>query len=148
MKTKLTPEEKFLRRWHKAKSVEKQIYGFTKPRKSWDQGISFKKLKEKVEMSLGKNFCEGTIYNAVSSLNRFGNLVGIYLRSGSDWTTDENNKRIREYRYFVPTESPDIEDEKKDLDVRKGLIILKENNLEHHEKITIPQEQQLAQIQR
>ena len=147
-KLEKTPEERFLIRWQKAKSVEKQIYGFIKPRKCWEEGISFEKLKEKVEVSLKKNFCDGTIYSAISSLNRYGKEVSIYIRSDSNWTTDVNNQRKREHRYFVPTENEDISREHRDLEVKKGLINLKTNNLVFHERVTIPQELKLAQIQR
>ncbi len=142
--SKKTQEELFLRRWHKPKSVEKQIYGFTKYRKCWDEGITFKNLKLEVEKSLNKIFSGGTIYNAISSLNRFAKLISIYLRSDSDRTEDGK----REHRYFVPTTPKDINNEERDLDQKEAIIYLKKNNLENHRLKTIPQEQQLAEIKR
>jgi len=142
--TKKTPQELFLRRWHKSNSVEKQIYGFTKYRKSWEDGITFKDLKLEVEKSLNKVYSKVTIYSAISSLNKFAKLIKIYLRSDSGRA--ENGKT--EHRYFVPTTFGDINNEERDLDHKETLIHIKKDSLEHHREITIPQEQRLAEIQR
>lgn len=142
-----TPEEKFEYRMTKH-SVEKEVYVILKPLKSWETGLSFKKLKEEVEKRRQRTFCDGRIYEAVSLLNRYGKPYGIYIRSGYGHVEDEDNERKIEYRYFVPTEQFDISKEKTDLDHRKQIVLLKEDNLDYHEKITIPQEIKIAQIQR
>ena len=143
-----TPQDKFQHRWEKDKSVEKQVYAFTKGRKSWREGITFKKLKEKIEISLKRPYCEGRIYEAISLLNRFGEDIDIYLRSSSDWVDDEDNNKKREHRYYVPTEPHAINDEETDLENKEENVRLKQKHLEHHREITIPQEQKLAEIQR
>lgn len=142
-----TPKEKFEYRMTKH-SVEKEIYVILKPKKSWETGLSFIKLKEEVEKRRHRPFCDGRIYDAISLLNRFGKPYGIYIRSGYGHVEDDDNQRKIEYRYFVPTEQFDISKEKTDLEHRKDIIELKEDHLEHHEKVTIPQEQKLAEIQR
>lgn len=141
------PQEKFEYRMTK-NSVEKEIYVVLKPKQSWESGMSLIKLKEEIEARRKRTFCEGRIYEAISLLNRFGKPYGIYIRSAYGHVTDENNKNKIEYRYFVPTEQFDISKEKSDLEYRKEIINLKEGNLEHHEKVTIPQEQKIAQIER
>ena len=142
-----TPEEKFEYRMGKH-SVEADVILITKPRTSWESGISFLNLKKEIEKMRKKEYCDGRIYEAISLINRFGKDYGVYLRSGYGWIEDINNERKLEYRYFIPTESFDIQKEKGDLDYKKQIINLKEGSLEHHEKITIPQEQKIAQIQR
>ena len=142
-----TSQEKFEYRMTKH-SVEKEVYVILKPKKSWEAGLSFKKLKEEIELRRQRSFSEGRIYEAISLLNRFGKPYGIYVRSGYGHVEDENNKTKIEYRYFVPTNQFDISKEKTDLEHKKDIIDLKEDNLEHHEKITIPQEQKLLEIQR
>jgi len=129
-------------------SVEKEVYVVLKPKKSWKSGLSFNKLKEEIEQRRQRPFCKGRIYEAISLLNRFGKPYGIYIRSGYGHVEDKDNKTKIEYRYFVPTEQFDISKEKVDLEHRKEIIGLKEDHLEHHEKVTIPQEQKLAEIQR
>lgn len=133
-----------MRRWHKPRSVEKQIYGFTKYRKCWDEGISFKNLKIEVEKSLNKVYSDATIYNAISSLNKYAKLIKIYLRSSCGRTVDGKV----EHRYYVPTTPTDINDEDKDLEHREATIHIRQRSLENHREITIPQEQKLAEIQR
>ena len=140
--TKKTPKEIFERRWEKDRSVEKQVYTFTKRRKCWDEGITFKKLKEKIEISLKKPYCEGRIYEAISLLNRYGEGLGIILRSSSN----RNDEGKMEYRYYVPTTQEDIVNEERDLGSRESNIQLKQGNLEHHRKITIPQEIKIEAI--
>jgi len=113
------------------------------PRKSFDED----KLND-VEISLKKVFCDGTIYSAISQINRYGKKQGVYIRSKPEGCIDETNKRKIEFRYFIPIELGDINEEKINLESRKEMITLKEIHLEHHKDITIPQEQRLAEIQR
>jgi len=141
------PEEKFEYRMTK-NSVEKEIYVILKPMKSWETGLSFLRLKARVEERRKRTFCNGRIYEAISLLNRFGKDYGIYIRSGYGHVGDKDNKNKIEYRYFVPTEQFDISKEKSNLEYRKEIINLKEDNLEHHEKVTIPQEIRIAQLVR
>lgn len=142
MKIRKSPEELFRRRWEKPRSVEKQIFGFTKHRKNWDEGINFKELKQKVETSLKKVYSDVTIYNGISSLNRFGVKIGIYLRSSSN----RNEDGKMEYRYYVPSTPKDISDEERDLEQKEMNVHLKQTNLGYHRTITIPQENQLVEI--
>jgi len=142
-----TTQEKFEYRMKK-NSIEKEIYVILKPKKSWDMGLSFKRLKGEVERRRKRTFCNGRIYEAISLLNRYGKPYGIYLRSAYGYVEDEDNKRKIEYRYFVPTQQFDIDSEKRNLEYKGEIIELKTENLEHHEKVTIPQEIQLAEIQR
>lgn len=139
-----TPQEQFEQRIKKDKSVEKQVYVILKPKKSWENGLSFKKLKREVEVYLKKSFCDGRIYTAISLINRFGKPWDMYVRS----ECKRNDEGDNEYRYYVPTENYDIQREKRDLDHKKHNIELKEDHLEYHEKVTLPQEQKLAEIQR
>ncbi len=142
--TKKTPEENFIRRWNKDRSVIKQVYTFTKPRKSWDQGINFKDLKYKIEISLKKTYCDGSIYKAISHLNIFGKKIDIYIRSSSN----RNDDGKIEHRYYIPSTPTTISDEETDLGNKKDRIEIKEKHLEYHRDITIPQEKKLAEIQR
>lgn len=143
---KKTEEQKFQHQWEKSKSLIKQVFTFTKTRKNFDEGIPFKQLKEKIEISLKRNYSNQAIYDAISKLNRYGDKIGIYLRSSSGWVDDENNKRKREHRYYVPTELHDINDEETNLENKEENIHLKQKNLYHHRTITIPQEIKLEEL--
>ena len=143
-----TQQEKFEYRMTKH-SVEKEVYVILKPKKSWENGLSFKKLKEEIEQRRQRTFCDGSIYEAISLINRYGKRMAVYIRSSHGYIEDDDsNKRKIEYRYFVPKQPEDINDEERDLENRKGIINLKEDHLEYHEKVTIPQEIKLAEIQR
>ncbi len=145
-----TKEETFEHRIRSQLSVESCIILTLRDKKcfSWMNGLSFIKLKGEVERRRKRDFCDGRVYEAISLINRYGKRFAVYIRSGFGYVEDENNKRKIEYRYFVPKELPDINDEKRDLDNREEIIDLKKSHLQHHEEITIPQEQKLAQIQR
>lgn len=138
-----TPQEGFEYRMRK-NSVVKELYVILKPLKTWEEGMSFKGLKAEIERRRNRTYSNTGIYNEISSLNKFGKAYGIYIRSGFGYCDDG----IKEYRYFVPTEQFDISKEKIHLESRKELIELKEDNLEHHEKVTIPHEQQITQFSR
>lgn len=140
-----TAEEKFEYRMSK-QSIEREICILGKPKKTWETGWSIKKLKKEVEIRKGRNYSKGRIYEAVSLINRFGKPYGIYLRSAYGFVEDENNKRKKEYRYFVPTDVADIMDEKRHLESREEILQLKGNHLEHHHKITIPQERKIQEL--
>ena len=146
MKAKLTPKQRFEYLMGKS-SVEFTIIPIIKPFTSWKNGISFIKLKEEVEKIKKKNYCAGRIYQAISLINRFGKDYGVYLRNEIG-EIEVDGKIKMEYRYFVPKEQEDISREKGDLEYRKEIVNLRENHLEHHEKVTIPQEEKLAEIQR
>jgi len=144
-----TPQEKFdYRMEKKGMSIEKEVCLILKPRTSWEAGLSFNKLKAEVERRFNRTFCNGRIYEAVSLINRFGKHQAVYLRSSFGYVVDENNIRKIEHRYYIPTEPEDVYREEKDLENRKEIIHLKKDHLEHHTKVTIPQEQKLALIQR
>jgi hypothetical protein len=142
------PKERFEYRMNKKKglSVEQAICLILKPRKSWENGLSFKKLKEEIERRKNKIYCKVRIYGAISLINRYGKNYDVYLRSGYGHIEDENNQRKIEYRYFIPTESIDVEDEKRNLNHKEQIINEKATHLDYHEKITIPQEQKLREI--
>jgi|ETNvirnome_2_300_1030623.scaffolds.fasta_scaffold01131_5 hypothetical protein len=142
-----TPEEKFEYRISK-QSVEADVIVITKPKTTWQKGIPFLKLKAEVEKRRKREYSEGRIYEAISLINRFGRAYGIYLRSAYGWAEKLIGKSKLEYRYFVPTDDFDIQKEKMDLENKKVIVGQKEAHLEHHEKVTIPQEQKIAQIQR
>lgn len=142
-----TQQERFEYRMTKH-SVEKEVFCILKRTDCWENGWSFKKLKQEVELRRKRIFSDDRIYSSISLLNRYGKPYGIYVRSGYGHVEDDSNKRKIEYRYFVPTEQFDISQEKTDLEHKRDIIELKEDHLEHHEKITIPQEQRLAEIQR
>jgi hypothetical protein len=54
---------------------------------------------------------------------------------------------MKEWRYFVPKEQEDINREHTKLEHLKDIADLKDGNLDAYETKTIPQEQQLEQIQ-
>lgn len=144
-----TPREKFEHRMGKSgMSVEKEICLILQPRTSWTKGLSFVNLKAEVERRFKRTFCNGRIYEAISLINRYGKNQSIYLRSEFGYVEDENQNKKIEYRYYIPTEPDDVNRERKDLENKREIINLKEDHLEHHEKVTIPAREQIALIQR
>ena len=144
--THKTDKEKFDYRINRDSSVEKSIYVELKPRKNWNDGLTLKELKKRIELKHKAEYSVGRIYEAVSLINRYGKNHDIYIRSGYGWVTDSSNNKKVQYRYFVPTEQFDISKEREDLEHKHEVVLMKEEHLEHHEKITIPQEQALKEI--
>ena len=141
-------KERFESRMKDKLSVEFVIIPILKPKKTWENGLTFKQLKSEVEARKKRVFSDNRIYDAISLLNRFGADWDIYIRSEARAVLDEDNKQKREHRYFTLKEQWDISQEKKKLDDRREVINLKEQHVEYHEKITIPQEQKVAMINR
>jgi len=140
--------ERFESRMKDKLSVEFVIIPILKPKKTWENGLTFKQLKAEVEARKKRVFSDNRIYDAISLLNRFGADWDIYIRSEARAVLDDDNKKKREHRYFTLKEQWDISQEKKKLDDRREVINLKEQHVEYHEKITIPQEQKVAMINR
>lgn len=143
-----TPRDKFEQQKRKQKStISCVILGLRYKRAfSWETGLSIDKLKKEVERRKGKPLSKATIYNAISLINRYGKDTGVYVRSGFGNVIDEDNKSKIRYRYFIPKEPGEIVDEKRDLDHKKEIISLKEDNIDYFEKVTLPQEAQLNQL--
>ena len=137
--------EKFEYRRGKQNSVECCIIieMKVKPSISWESGLTFKELKELVERRRKRTFSNARLYSAISLINRYGIHHGVYLRSEYGFVIDEDNNKSPQYRYFIPTELNDINEEFGDLEHKKIIIGYKESHLQYHEKITIPQEQKL-----
>ena len=140
--------ERFERRMNDKLSVEFVIIPILQPRKTWENGLTFKQLKEEVERRKNKIFSDNRIYDAVSLLNRFGARWDIYIRTEARSVLNEENKQKKEHRYYTLSDQFDISNEKKKLDDRKEIIVLKERHVEHHEKVSIPQKVEISQINR
>jgi hypothetical protein len=143
-----TQQEKFDYRINKQNSVECCLIIEIKEKraKDWESGLTFKELKKSIEKRRKRNFSDIRIYDAISLINRYGKHHGVYLRSEYGFVIDNDNNRHPQWRYFIPTNHDDINREYGDLENKKMIIGLKEDHLQHHEQITIPQEKQLEEL--
>lgn len=148
MKPKFEEQQRnFLKRMAKPQSVERTVYFNLKPRHFWEEGLTIIQLREIVIKEKKKRYTAQRIYNAIGDINRFGKKWGLYIRSDYSWIDTKEGKK-KEWRYFTPFNKEDVSDEFEKLDDRKFNAKLREESLEYHQKVTIPQEQKLAQIQR
>lgn len=143
-----TPQEKFEDRRSKTNSVECCIIieMRVKPSINWKTGLTFKELKELIQKRRNRKFTDQRIYEAISLINRYGKSHGVYLRSGYDYIVDEGNNKKPQFRYFIPMETDDINRERTDLEHKKDIIELKQEHIQYHETVTIPQEVELQQL--
>jgi len=142
-------QDRFINAMNKPWSVERSIIINMKPRRTWESGLTVDKLLSLInsERKRKKKYKKGKIYDAISLINRFGTIDwGIYIATRVGWVDDE--KKNTEHRYFNIKEPDETDREKRRLDHKKEIINSKESNVEYHEKVTIPQEQKIAQISR
>ena len=78
-------------------------------------------------------------------LNKFGKPYGIYVQSDFGWM-NVDGKKVKQFRYFVPSTKNDIDRTKIKLENSKDTLELKEESLQHLEMITLPHEQQLEEL--
>lgn len=145
MKPKFIKQRDYYIRRMKRGGVESTVHAILKLRHFWSVGLTFEKLCKEVIKERGKRIGASRIRHAISMHNRFGVLYGIYIKSDFGWV-GEGIKKEREWRYFVPKEQEDINREHTKLEHVKDIANLKDNNLNDYETKTIPQEQQLAEI--
>lgn len=145
MKPKFIKQREYYIRRMQRNGVESTVYVILKPLHSWEEGFTFEDLCKKVRHLRDKKVGDSRIRHAVSMHNRYGVIYGIYIKSDFGWIGD--NKKEKEWRYFVPKEQEDINREHTKLEGVKDVTNLKEGNLTEYETKTIPQEQKLVQIQ-
>lgn len=138
-------KRRFEYRIKKEKSIERTIWAHLKPKHSWEEGITIEQIRDIVIKEKKKKYTKNRIYQAISDIDRFGSRWGLYIKSDYGWVDTIEGKK-KEFRYFTPIKSNDIEREFSKLSNRKGNVNLREQSLEYHEKVTIPQEQKIEQI--
>lgn len=143
-----TQQEKFEYRINKQNSVECCLIIEIKEKRArnWETDLTFKELKKLIEKRRKRPFSDMRIYDAISLINRYGKHHGVYLRSEYGFVIDSNNNKNSQWRYFIPTEQDDINREFGDLENKKIIVGLKEEHLQHHEQITIPQENRMQEL--
>jgi len=146
MKPKFIKQREYYIRRMQRNGVEATIFGIVRYKRTWNDGITFDELCKQVNKMRKKRVGDSRIRHGISMHNRFGSIYGIYIKSDFGWIGEDKNKE-KEWRYFVPKESEDINREHIKLGNIKDLTFLKDGNLTEHELKTIPQEQKLQELQ-
>jgi|TARA_Y100000310_G_scaffold268957_1_gene281866 hypothetical protein len=140
-------------------SVPFQVKEHLKSKRKWEEGLTVDELRKKVKMSIvkfarlnlkdnkrkvvqNKKVSKGTIYNAVSKVNRFSD-PSFYIVSSFGYLV--NGKK--EFRYFVPKEDKHFFEEEKKIRDTIQRKVERESNLQTYRNIEVPLEIKHQQIQ-
>jgi len=138
--------ENYIRRMQKG-AVETTIYAILKPRKTFEEGLTFGRLRGEVIEARKKRISTNRIREGLSLHNKFGSMYGIYVRCEFGWVDIDDKRKEKEYRYFVPKELEDINREHSKQENIKDTSNVKDDNLTIYETKVIPEEKQLERLQ-
>jgi hypothetical protein len=138
-------------------SVPFQVREILKLRTNWYEGLTIDQIIKKVKSEVYKQandlrkplkkkvrerkICKSTIYTSIRKINQFS-IPPFYIMSGIGFRDDG----VKEFRYFVPTNDDDINDELNKLHGRGQNVVLRQKAIQGHAE-TLEKEQELKEIQ-
>lgn len=133
-------------------SIPFQVREHLKNKRRWENGLTIDNLRKLIKHSIvkfarlnlkeekrrvvqKKKVSKGSIYNAISKINRYSKPA-FYIMSSFGYI--KNGKK--EYRYFVPREDKHFFEEEKKIRDNISRKVERENNLQQYRNIEVPLE--------